>query len=526
VSGSETITFGRVQATATGSGDLTDELIGTDVWTDELVAGAGIPMVDVPLVSVGGGIGSFVLSDYLRCAGVSTDQIRVLTVLDTPYETYRFLCNNSQIPEHERLRSDSGSTPDNIWGFPAYAIREAFASRSLKGFVDPLWNVFTEPIIRDYYTPRSGQVFRALDREAARISWQSMLAKGQVRMVRRRAGGGYFTILTPPEGTTRTKRVAYRSRWTHIAVGYPALRFLPDLQAYRETYKDYTRVVNAYEPHEHVYEELRRRQGVVIVRGSGIVASRILQRLVDDRDRHGAQTLILHLFRSYVDGPQGRSVFFRRPGGAGWAYQGFNVAKASWGGQLKEKLIKLEGQERADLTKEVGGTNTPRRKLWIEQLTRGAREGWYRQHVGQVTDVRPDPSNPAAITSSVKAKDGSVSTISSNYIIDCTGLEGGPRDHRLLADLLDHGGAGLNPTGRLDCERNFEVRGTASAPGKLYASGSATAGAYYAGVDSFLGLQYVALQVTDDLARQGFGNRLGAGRSVAQWTRWVRNHAP
>ncbi len=49
-----------------GHGDLTDELLATSVWTDELVAAAGIPVIDVPFVSIGGGIGSFVTVDYLR----------------------------------------------------------------------------------------------------------------------------------------------------------------------------------------------------------------------------------------------------------------------------------------------------------------------------------------------------------------------------------------------------------------------------------------------------------------------------
>jgi hypothetical protein len=30
------------------AGDLTDEMLATDFWTDELVARAGIPIVDVP----------------------------------------------------------------------------------------------------------------------------------------------------------------------------------------------------------------------------------------------------------------------------------------------------------------------------------------------------------------------------------------------------------------------------------------------------------------------------------------------
>lgn len=528
--GSQTITIpgselaaGRDQPAPGGSGDLTDELLQTSTWDDGALARAGIPVVDVPLVTVGGGIGSFVLADYLRIAGVPPSSIRSLGGIDAPWQTYQYLTNVSQIPEGERLRSDSGSSPDNIWGFPAYSLREAWSAPGLAQKLAPLWQVMTEPILTDYYTPRAGQVFRAMAREANRIDWWSMATKGLVRMTRRRYGGGYFTVLTPPPGTSATKRVAFRSRWVHLAVGYPGLRFLPDLQEYRERYGDYSSVVNAYEPHEHVYQELQRRPGTVVVRGGGIVASRVLQRLVDDRDRTGAQTTILHLFRTYVSSSHGPSPFMRRRGANGWAYQGFNWPKGAWGGQLKFKLESLEGEERRRLYAVMGGTNTPRRKLWLGQLDRGRREGWYQVHVGEVDSVVPGPQG--AVVTRIRTSAGTLE-LPAQAIIDATGLEADIREHRLLADLLDHSGAGRNPLGRLDVERDFEVRGTRSEPGKLYASGSATLGGYYCGVDSFLGLQYAALQICDDLASQGFCNYIGVGRSLSQWWRWVRNRPP
>lgn len=505
-------------ATAPAGGDLTDQLLQTDWWTDEMVADAGIPVVDVPLVSIGGGIGSFVLVDFLRIAGMPPEQVRVLSVLDRPWQTYQYLTEVSQIPAEERLRSDSGSCPGNIWGFPAYAIREAARDKTLA----PVFNVLTEPILTDYWTPKAGQVFEEMQREADRIGWWPLVTKGQVRLSRRRHGGGYFTILTPPAGTSATKRVAYRSTWVHVAVGYPGLRFLPDLQAYRERYGDYQRVVNAYEPHEQVYQELRKRPGVVVVRGGGIVASRVLQRLIDDRDNHGAQTQIIHLFRTYVTSSHGPSIFMRRKGADGWAYQGFNWPKGAWGGQLRDKLSKLEGEERKQLYQVMGGTNTPHRKLWIKQLARGRQEGWYRTYVGEVSDVYPGADGHSVVTK-ISAKDGSVLEVPANFVIDCTGLEADIREHRYLADLLDHSGAGRNVMGRLDVERNFEIRGVRADPGRMYASGSITLGAYYAGVDSFLGLQYAGLQIADDLARQGFCHRIGVGRSISQWMRWMRN---
>lgn len=524
--GGETITFnpgtGQPLQAGAGPGDLTDELIATSIWTDQMVAEAGIPIIDSPFVTVGGGFGSFILVDFLRIAGVPIEHIKVLTNTQVPYQTYRFLCNNSQIPPHERLRSDSGSCPDNIWAFPSYAVREAFREKTIK----PLWNVFVEPDIADFYTPRSGAVFEAVDREAARIRWPQMLQMGQVRMVRRRAGGGYFTILTPPRGTSRTKRIAYRSTFTHIAVGYPALRYLPDLQAFREANPEHIHhVVNAYEPHEHVYEDLKRRPGVVLVRGAGIVASRILQRLIEDRDHHGAQTVIVHLFRTYRTAPKydpkwGKG---KQPVRHGWAYQGFNITKGSWGGQDYKTLSKLEGEERKQFIDYIGGgAHTPRRKDWREQIDRGLAQGFYRQHVGEVEYVVVGEDRESIVTR-VRGHDGSIADIPARYIIDCTGLIGSPKDHRLLNDLMEHSGAGPNPLGRLDTDHYFEVRGTQSPPGKLYASGAATAGGYFGGVDSFLGLQFQANRIHRDLARLGFCKKIGPGRSFSQWLKWVRN---
>jgi hypothetical protein len=500
------------------AGDLNETLIATDQWTDSMVAEAGIPVVDVPFVTVGGGIGSFVTVDLLRVCGVPPHAIRVLTPTEYPWQTYEYLTRNSQIPLQERIRSDSSSMPGNIWGFPGYALREAWRERTLA----PLWSVLTEPILCNYWTPRAGTVFTDMKREADRMGWWSMTTKGQVRMIRRRAGGGYFTILTPPPGQAATRRVAFRSTHAHLAIGYPGLKFLDDLQDYRARTGDQHHVVNAYEPHEYVYEELVRKPGTVVIRGSGIVASRVLQRLIDDRDRTGAQTTILHLFRTYVSRAQGTSILARRSGANGWAHQGFNYPKSAWGGQHWERCRRLEGPDRLRFYQEIGGTNTPKRKLWLRQLARGRAEGWYRAHIGQVVEVTPG-ADSTVVTKIRDPAVGSMLEVGANFVIDCTGLEADIREHRVLADLLDHSGARRNPLGRLDVERTFEVRGTASPPGRLYATGSMTLGGYFCGVDTFLGLQLAAVDLVDDLAAQGFCPRIGVSRSVREWWKWARN---
>jgi len=501
-----------------GSGDLTEELLRSDRYSDQMLATAGIPVTDVPLVSVGGGIGSFVTVDYLRIAGVSTDRIKVLTNLDFAWQTYEYLTRVSQIPKPERIRSDSASRPDNIWGFPSYALAEAVS----EGTFAPLWQVLVEPIFADYYTPKAGRVFAGLERESKRIGWNQMVVKGQVRMVRKRQGGGYFIILTPMAGSTSTKRLAYRAEFVHLAVGYPGLKFLAELQDFRTKHQDFHHVVSAYELHEHVYEAARTKHLVVMLRGGGIVASRVLQRLMDDRERHGLTTEIVHLFRTYITSSHGPNAWNRRKGADGFAYQGFNYPKSVWGGQLKARMRRLEGADRATAYKLMGGTNTPYRRRWQAQMKQGRHAGWYRTMAGTVDEMRLENGK---IVSCVKTPAGMVE-VAADFVIDCTGLEADIAEHRVLADLLQHSGAGRNPVGRLDVERTFELRGSASGPGVMYASGATTLGGYFPGVDTFLGLQVAAQEIVDDLARRGFCRRIGTFRSIRQWLRWARNKQP
>ncbi|MGH9122563.1 MAG: hypothetical protein ACRDYC_11590 [Acidimicrobiales bacterium] len=502
--------------------ETSDRLANVRTWSDELIASTGLPVIDKPFITIGGGSGSFVMVDLLRISGVPADRIAVLTTLQYPWQNYEYLVRVSQIPEQGRLRSDSASCPDNIWAYPSYAFREAFAARTVGGFLKPFWSVLTENILSDYWTPKSIQMFHALKREADRIGYWDCVVPSQVMMVHRREGGGYYTLATKVGDASQ---VLYRSRFVYLAVGYPGLRFLDDLQEYRQNYGDHHRVVHAYEPHEHVYQELARRGGTVVVRGAGIASSQILDRLISDRDETGSDVTIVHVIRTYVDKAHGPSLWMRRRGRDGWAYQGFNWPKSTWGGQGKDKSYKLEGEERAAFLRSMGGATTARRKRWREQLARGRREGFYQVYAGTVEKVVPGA--PGSVVLSVHPNDGAEPfDLPANFIIDATGLEADIAEHPVLADLLRHRNASRNPLGRLDVERSFELRGARSGPGRIYAAGATTLGGYLAGVDTFLGLQISALEATDDLAQQGFCDYIGIRRSFTQWLKWIRNVAP
>ena len=271
-------------------------------------------------------------------------------------------------------------------------------------------------------------------------------------------------LLHDPDAAGRapppTRRVAYRSRYVHIAVGYPGLKLLPDLQRTASTTATPSKVVNAYEPHEHVYEQLAPRPGTVMIRGGGIVASRVLQRLIDDRDSYGLQTQIVHVFRTYITGAHGPE-HLHAPHAAATAgpTRASTIRSPSGAASSRRRCARLEGEERAEAYKADGRHQHARSaSCWQEQLGAGGREGWYRAMTGEVTELRPGRTARASSRTLQHRRTRACRrgrSIYADFVIDCTGLEADIREHRVLADLLDHGGAGRNPVGRLDVERNL-----------------------------------------------------------------------
>ncbi len=497
------------------------DLLAHKEWDDESLTRVEIPVVDSHIVSIGGGLGSLALVDFLRIAGLETAKIAVLSNLKAPDESFSALAQTSQIRLDDRLRSDSSSRIDNIWGWPGYALCEAFRERTLK----PLWQVITEPLLSEYFTPRVRTVLAGVDREAKRIGWAEMLVHCWVEVVRRRQAGGYFVLVRLLDGDN-SRLVAYRSHHVHLALGHPGPRLLPDLLAFRAEHDD-QRLANAYEDHEHIYQQLVATPGRVVLRGSGIAASHVLERLARDREQNGARTDIVHIFRHYVHGSSGPP-WFRRPGGRGFAYQAFSFPRAAGGGQLRQRTLALSGQERADLITSIGGTTTARRRGWQRLLSRARRQKWYRAVEGEITAIRQSSAGQLAITiahpSATECREDTA--IEADFLIDATGLEDRILRHPLLADLVEKGGATLNAMGRLDVEDTFEVIGTRSGEGRMYASGAATLGCALGPVDSFWGLIHAAMEICDDLAEHGVCEFPNAFRSAVQWWRWLRNQPP
>ena len=175
--------------------------------------------------------------------------------LDHPWQTYEYLTRVSQIPRGERIRSDSASRPDNIWGFPSLRARarrcadKIAAARSCR-CSSSRSSPTTGPRGRD-------RCSRAWRRETHRISaTRTCWSRAMVRMVRRRRRRRLLHRSSPRRRAPAAPSASPTgASYVHLAVGYPGLQFLPDLQEFREQLPATTSsVVNAYEPHEHVYE--------------------------------------------------------------------------------------------------------------------------------------------------------------------------------------------------------------------------------------------------------------------------------
>lgn len=466
--------------------------------TDEDMTASGMPIEDVALVSIGGGLGSFALVDRLRLGGAAADDIRVVTPHLKPDQVFSAACRASGLASEDELRSDSAARIDNPWGFPGYALEEAWRSKR----IGPLARVLFEPVLCEPYTPTVALMQKGIARETQRIGWTSMVAQGTAERVIKRAGGGYFVV----RRARGDRRAVYRCHNVHLALGAAGPQITPEAAVFRDQSTHGDQVVHVYEPHEHVYQDLVSQGGSVLVRGAGIAASRVLERLIEDRDASGRNVHIWHLFRHYDDS------------GHGFSYQPFDFPKAAFSGQLRDTTSRLPEAERIDLIRELGSTSTPYRKTWATQLRRGREEGWYDAVVGEVSTFR---SHQGRVDTHVRLGNGEDLKIPVNYVIDATGLDMATQHHPLVADLVAHTGASVNALAGLRVDDDFAVVGCDSGGGRVFATGMTARGARLAPVDSFAGLQSAALTIADRLAEQGLGGRLTPARSATAWLKWM-----
>jgi hypothetical protein len=482
---------------------------GERIVSDEQLAAQRIPVTQVRVATVGGGLGSFALADRLRVGGVADEDIAILGSHASPGEQFLQRCKASGLGPDDKLRSDSSARIDNLWGFPGYALQDAWRTRSIK----PLAQVFGEAVISEGYTPSVGLMADTLEREAHRIGWERMSVSTAADYLFKREGGGYFVVCQ-----TQGQLVAIRCEQVHLALGAARPRLTPEATAFREAAPESNQLTHVYEDHEHVLQQLETRGGSVIVRGSGMAASRLLERLVEARQRHRRDVHIWHVVRSWPDGSDGEQRP-PRPAAFGFNHQRASYPKAAFGGQIRDDIRHLETEdERLDAIAELGATSTPHRRSWADLMDQARTAGWYDAVVGEISSLK---HNGAQVVASVGLQNGERINIAVDHVVDATGLDSDAAVHPLVADLLAFSPVSVNRLGGLRVDDRFAVIGGESGDGRIFASGETARGGFYGPVDSFTGLQQAALTIADELADAGIGHHLTPLRSAREWMRWM-----
>ncbi|MEI2609056.1 MAG: hypothetical protein V9G20_10560 [Candidatus Promineifilaceae bacterium] len=492
-----------------------------------------VPILERTYLTLGGGLGSFTWVDYLRVCGVSPDEIAVIGQNAIPYSRFRQLCAHSQINDQERIRSDSGARPDNLWGWPGYAVQE-IADHLRQGHLPKAgyiaWQILTEPVLADVYTPCAAQVFTGVEREMRRIGWATMLHLGEIGAVRQTDDGRFAAAYWRYSPDQTPALAVIVAPYLHLSLGYPGIHLAPETQAYRQATGDAHLVVQAYEEHEHIYRQLTQRGGTLILRGRGIVSSRILQRLDEIRQTTGHNIQIIHLLRSPLTedttyGPARRLTRYHMQ------WQPFNFPKAAFGGDLRAILAEAPPEERQTLLARWGGVTTSDRTDWQRIMARGEKEGWYRVCFGEVEKIRGN--DRGRVIAHLHPQESPTvapqpTRLVADFVIDCTGLNTDLSLHPILNDLHQRYHLPLNLSGRLVVTDHFELKGLRNGAGQAFLAGMMAFGNAFAPADSFAGLQYAAQSSVEVLIREGApGLRPLRGReSLRQWVNWLRNQTP
>jgi hypothetical protein len=256
----------------------------------------------------------------------------------------------------------------------------------------------------------------------------------------------------------------------------------------------------------------------VMVRGSGMAASRLLERLVEDRQRHRRDVHIWHVVRSWPDSATEKQAP-SRPTAFGFSHQSGSYPKAAFGGQIREEIRGIASEdERLEAIAALGATSVPHRRDWVDLMAGARAAGWYDAVVGEISSLTQDGGK---VVASVGLKNGKHMNIAVDHVVDATGLESDAAVHPLIADLLAFSPVTVNGLGGLRVDARFRVIGGESGDGRMFASGETARGGFYGPVDSFTGLQQAALTIADGLADAGIGHHLTPLRSARGWMRWI-----
>lgn len=444
----------------------------------------GINVEQKPLVSIGGGMGSFAWVDALRIHGVPANSIAVIGGHTEPYYQFKTYCDNSGLLGDDHVRSDSASRIDSLWGFPGYAVSEIGDNLKQFAFAKALsiaWQIFSEPIFSDFYTPQAKRIYEGIEKEMKRISWNTMIYKGIVLNIQKTDNGRF--AIDYKNGTTQKRIIA---NIVHLALGHTPPKN-PALSG----------SVSVYEPHNHLLTRLKSDNTVLVV-GRGIAAARVIERLLELREK-GKHFTIASLFRD--EGAKNKDKRdLKRKTLSGWNLQYFNWPRSAFGGEIKEIIEESTQEKRMRFMNEWGLVTTAPRKKWMRGIMKALHGGYY------TVITNPKDLNPS-------------------LVIDCTGFSTDVSTIPLYKKLLSEFSLDLTPAKTIVLNNFFEIEKVASNNATLFVTGAAASGNQYGPVDSFLGLQYAALKSIEKMQHMTIPvsiKPLSPLSSFIAWIKWMK----
>ncbi len=480
-------------------------------------------------LTVGGGLASFAWVDRLLIAGAKNEDITIIGTAFDPVKHFQRLCKASQISPEDRLRCDTRQTLDNIWGWPGYALRESWqhlTHGNLKQAARINWQLVGAPFMADHYHPRLKDFIEGMRREVERINWEAIWQFGYVLRIRQTTDGRYLVIYSPTGQVARTQYKLIVTTHLHIAFGSPGIRFAPDLQAYRVHTGDFRKVVNAYEVHEHLYQDLRENGGDVLLRGQGMAAARIFHRLALEQ-RRNPNINIIHL----QDAPRvngNRYGFNRRRVENYWELQELGWPKAVYRGDLHDRYTHADQFERDQLLVDWGGITVIPEREWLNLIKEGLTEGWYQPRFGSIEQVRPTEEGSVVTIIHSTSTINEETRITTDFIIDATDLKVAIENHPVIQDLISTYDLPRTSLNTIHVSEEFEVAGLRNESGRVYLSGAMAAGGPYAPAGTFAGHQFAAGQSVNALRKLKAPGirRLVGWTSLTQWLRWMIGASP
>jgi pSer/pThr/pTyr-binding forkhead associated (FHA) protein len=420
-------------------------------------------------VLIGGGIGSFCFYNCLRVHGVSAQDIAVITTNKKPYDQFKAYCDSIGLKSNHRLRSDSGSRPDNFWGFPGYGLSETINLLKAKKFVDATKlavQLFTEPVISSYYSPTAGQVYKGINKEIRRSKWSKSTVRGNAISLKLLEGKGYE--ISYKNG----KKQRLIAEHVHLSLGHG-------------TPIKHKKSLSAYYLDSDIIKRIKKKGGKVIVIGRGTAAAKVVEKLLHLKTNKKIQIVSLHRNKlsKQVDFRNAEQKRFKS-----WRLQQFNWPRNSFGGEYTN----VRDIDRHWKSLWSAPTTVPN-KSWVSLLRENIKNGKYR------------------ITYENEKAD---------FTIDCSGFDESVDKNKFYKRIINDYNLKINEEGGFSLGDNFEIEKLCTYKNRVFVSGIAARGNSYGPVDSFLGQQYVAMKAIDVIPEI---KKLSVEKSFNEWLKWINN---